>query len=571
MKNHELARILKNISILLDMDSVPFKPRAYEKAALTIEALERDVEQIYREGGVKALKEIPGVGESIAEKIEELIKTGKLAYYEELRKKAPVDLESLTRIEGLGPKTIKTLWEKLKIKNAEELDKAAAAHKISQLPGFKKKSEENILKGIEFAKKSSGRFILGFTLPLIRDIENRLRACPAVKKAVAAGSVRRMKETIGDVDFLVVSDDPSEVADFFVSMPEVVQILEKGSTKSAVKLSTGMNADIRILPEESFGAALQYFTGNKPHNIVLRTIALDKDWKLNEYGIFQKNKQIAGRTEEEVYEKLGLRWIPPELRENTGEIEAAKKDELPNLVELVDLKGDLQVHSNWTDGQNSIREMAEQAKKNGLEYIIISDHSKYLAMTGGLDEKGLLKQAKEIDQVNEQVDGITVIQGVELNILKDGSLDISNDELKNLDVASAAVHSHFDMDNEEMTKRVLKAIENPNVDILLHPTAREIQRREPIPLDIEKVMETAEENGTILDIDSYPDRLDLKDEHIKKAVEIGVKLGISSDSHSTAHLHYLELGVAQARRGWATAKDIVNTRKLEQLRKLLKD
>ena len=571
MKNHELARILKNISILLDMDSVPFKPRAYEKAALTIEALERDVEQIYRENGVKALEEIPGVGESIAEKIEELIKTGKLAYYEELRKKAPVDLESLTRIEGLGPKTIKTLWEKLKIKNAEELEKAAAAHKISQLPGFKKKSEENILKGIEFAKKSSGRFILGFTLPLIRDIENRLRACPAVKKAVAAGSVRRMKETIGDVDFLVVSDDPSEVADFFVSMPEVVQILEKGSTKSAVKLSTGMNADIRILPEESFGAALQYFTGNKPHNIVLRKIALDKDWKLNEYGIFQKNKQIAGRTEEEVYEKLGLRWIPPELRENTGEIEAAKKDELPNLVELVDLKGDLQVHSNWTDGQNSIREMAEQAKKNGLEYIIISDHSKYLAMTGGLDEKGLLKQAKEIDQVNEQVDGITVIQGVELNILKDGSLDISNDELKNLDVASAAVHSHFDMDNEEMTKRVLKAIENPNVDILLHPTAREIQRREPIPLDIEKVMETAKENGTILDIDSYPDRLDLKDEHIKKAVEIGVKLGISSDSHSTAHLHYLELGVAQARRGWATAKDIVNTRKLEQLRKLLKD
>ena len=570
MKNHEVARILKNISILLDMDSIPFKPRAYEKAALTIEALERDVEQIYREGGVKALKEIPGVGESIAEKIEELVKTGRLVYYEELRKKAPVDLESLTRIEGLGPKTIKTLWEKLKIKNAEELEKAAAAHKISQLPGFKKKSEENILKGIEFAKKSSGRFILGFTLPLIRDIEKRLRACPAVKKVVAAGSVRRMKETIGDVDFLVVSDDPIEVADFFVSMPEVVQILEKGSSKSAVKLSTGMNADIRILPEESFGAALQYFTGNKPHNIVLRKIALDKDWKLNEYGIFLENKQIAGRTEEEVYEKLGLRWIPPELRENTGEIEAAKKAELPNLVELKDLKGDLQVHSNWTDGQNSIREMAEQAQKNGLEYVIISDHSKYLAMTGGLDEKGLLMQAKEIEQVNKQVDGITVIQGVELNILKDGSLDVSDDALKKLDVASAAVHSHFDMDEEEMTKRVLKAIENPNVDFLLHPTAREIQRREPIPLDIEKVMETAKRNGTILDIDSYPDRLDLKDEHIKKAVEIGVKLGISSDSHSTAHLHYLELGVAQARRGWATAKDIVNTRKLEQFKKLLK-
>jgi DNA polymerase (family 10) len=570
MKNHEVARILKDISILLDMDDVQFKPRAYEKAALTIEALEEDVEKIYAEGGIKALKQIPGVGESIAEKIEELIKTGKLEYYEQLHKKVPVDLESLTGIEGLGPKTIKTLWQKLKIRNVEELEKAASAHKISQLPGFKKKTEENILKGIEFAKKSSGRFILGFTLPLIRSIEERLKAVPEVKKAVAAGSVRRMKETIGDVDFLVLSDDPQKVADYFVSMPEVIQILEKGKTKSAVKLNTGMNADIRILPEESFGAALQYFTGSKPHNIELRRIAQDNDWKLNEYGIFQKNKQIAGKTEEEVYEKLGLQWIPPELRESTGEIEAAEKKELPNLIECKDMKGDLQVHSNWTDGQNSIQEMAEQAKKNGLEYIVISDHSKYLAMTGGLDEKGLLKQAKEIDQVNKHIDGLTILKGVELNILKDGSLDVSDEALQKLDVASAGVHSHFDMNREEMTNRVLKAIENPNVDIIVHPTTRQIQKREPVQLDIEKVIEAAKQTGTILDIDSYPDRLDLKDEHIKKAVQVGAKLGISTDSHSTAHLHYLELGVAQARRGWATAKDIVNTRKLEEFKKMLK-
>ncbi len=445
MKNSEVARILRNISILLDMDDVPFKPRAYEKAALTIEALEEDVDKTYAEGGIKALKEIPGVGESIAEKIEELIKTGKLEYYEELHKKTPVDLESLTRIEGLGPKTIKTLYQKLNITNIDELEKAANAHQISQLPGFKKKTEENILKGIDFARKSGGRFILGFTLPLIRDIESRLKTCPEVKKAVAAGSVRRMKETIGDVDFLVLSDDPPTVADFFVSMPEVIQVIEKGKTKSAVKLKTGMNADIRILPEESFGAALQYFTGSKPHNIELRKIAIEKKWKLNEYGIFQKNRQIAGRTEEEVYAKLGLQWIPPEMRENTGEIELAKKDQLPKIVEYKDIKGDLQVHTNWTDGQNSIREMAEQAKKNGLEYIVISDHSKYLAMTGGLDEKGLAKQAKEIGDVNKQVDGITVLQGVELNILKDGSLDVSDEALKKLDVASAGVHSHFDM------------------------------------------------------------------------------------------------------------------------------
>ncbi len=570
MKNHEVARILKNISILLDMDDVPFKPRAYEKAALTIEALEEDIEKIYADGKVRTLKQIPGVGERIAEKIEELIKTGKIDYYEQLHKKVPVDLEALTRIEGLGPKTIKTLWQKLRVTNIAELEKAALEHRISKLPGFKEKTEENILKAIEFDKQSAGRFILGFTLPLVRSIEARLRALPEVKRAVAAGSVRRMKETIGDVDFLVLSDNPEKVADYFVSMPEVVQILEKGSTKSAVKMNTGMNADIRILPEESFGAALQYFTGNKLHNIELRKVAQAKGWKLNEYGLFQKDRHVAGKTEEEVYEKLGLQWIPPELRENTGEIEAAKKRELPNLLEYGDVKGDLQVHSNWTDGQNSISEMAKQAKKIGLEYIVISDHSQYLAMTGGLDESRLLKQSKEIDQVNEDVEGITVLKGVELNILRDGSLDISDEALRKLDVASAGLHSHLDINREEMNERVLRAIQNPNVDILVHPTTRQLKKREAVQLDIEKVIETAKETGTILDIDSYPDRLDLKDEFIKQAVREGVKLGISSDAHSIAHLHYLELGVAQARRGWATAEDVVNTRKMSEFRKMLK-
>ncbi len=570
MKNFEVAQILRNISVLLDMDDVPFKPRAYEKAVRSIEALEEEVEDIYSRGGVKALTQIPGVGESIAEKIEELIKTGKLNYYEELSSKTPVDLDSLWGLEGMGPKTIKVLYQKLGIKNINDLEKAAQKHEISKLPHFKQKTEENILRSIEFAKKSRGRFILGFALPLIREIESKLKSLPEVKKALAAGSVRRMKETVGDVDFLVVSDNPQIVTDFFVSMPEVLQIIERGNTKSAVKLKTGMNADIRILPEKSFGAALQYFTGNKDHNIALRKIATSKDWKLSEYGIFQKEKQIAGQTEEEVYEKLGLAWIPPELRENMGEIEAAKKKQLPELIGYKDLKGDLQVHTNWTDGANSIKEMAEQAKKNGLEYIVISDHSRTLAMTGGLEEKDLQKQRKEIDQVNKQLNGITVLQGVELNILKDGSVDISDAALKDLDVASAAVHSYFDMSKEDMTKRVLKAIENPNIDILLHPTTREIQKRDPIQLNMEKLFELAKSTGTILDIDSYPDRLDLKDEYIRKAVQNNVKLGISSDSHTTTHLHYLELGIAQARRGWATAKDIVNTKNLREFQKKLK-
>jgi DNA polymerase (family 10) len=335
-------------------------------------------------------------------------------------------------------------------------------------------------------------------------------------------------------------------------------------------LTPGLNADVRILPEQSFGAALQYFTGNKDHNIALRRIAQDKGWKLSEYGIFSGEKQIAGRTEEDVYEKLGLQWIPPELRENTGEIEAAKKGELPNLIGYSDLKGDLQVHSNWTDGQNSILEMAEQAKKIGLEYVVISDHTKYLAMTGGLDDKGLLTQRREIDQVNKKMERFTVLQGAEVNILKDGELDISDKALKSLDVASAAVHSHFNLPKDEMTNRILKAVENPNVDIICHPTTRQIQRREPVHLDIDKMIEAAKDSGTILDVDSYPDRLDLKDEHIKKAVQAGAKLGISSDAHSTIHLNYLELGIAQARRGWATAKDVVNTRSVDAFRKLLK-
>ncbi len=570
MKNIEVAKILKEISIILDMDNVPFKPRSYEKAARSIEAQEEDVEEIYAKGGVKALMEIPGVGQSIAEKIEELIQTGKLRYYEELKRRIPVDLESLSKIEGLGPKTIKVLWEKLQIQNIDDLEKAARAHKIAKLPGFKEKTEQNILKGIEFAKRSSGRHILGYALPLIRTIEDRLKSLPDVESVSVAGSVRRMKETVGDVDFLVISAKPGKVMDYFVSMPEVVDIIGKGDTKSSIRLKTGMDADIRVLPEESFGAALQYFTGSKDHNIALRRIAQEEGMKLSEYGLFKNDKQVAGRTEEEVYRKCGLAWIPPELRENTGEIEAAIKNRLPRLINYADLKGDLQVNSTWTDGAHSIREMAEEAKRIGMEYIAITDHAKTLAMTRGLDEKRLMEQGEEIDKVNEELTGIKILKSIELNILKDGSVDIADDVLEKLDVVGAAVHSYFNLSREEMTKRFLRTIENPNVDIIFHPTARQIQRRDAIQLDIERVIEASKDQGTILDIDSFPDRLDLKDEYIRKGVQAGVKLDISSDSHSKSHFRFLELGIAQARRGWATAKDIVNTRGVDEFTKLLK-
>nr|MDO8097602.1 DNA polymerase/3'-5' exonuclease PolX [Candidatus Njordarchaeota archaeon] len=569
MKNFEIVKVLNEIAVLLEMDNVQFKPRAYEKAARSIEALEEDVEDIYKKGGLEALMEIPGVGKSIAEKMEELVKTGKLEYYEELKKKVPVDLEGLSRIEGLGPKTIKTLYEQLKIRSIDDLEKAAREHRISGLPGFKEKTEQNILKGIEFARKSAGRYILGFTLPLIRDIEKRLRALPEVRRVVAAGSVRRWKETIGDADFLVISDEPTKVMDYFTSMPEVIDVTSKGETKSSVKLKIGMDADIRVLTEDSFGAALQYFTGGKDHNIALRRIAQEKGWKLSEYGLFEGDKQIAGRAEEEIYEKLGLQWMPPELRENTGEVEAALEHRLPKVIDYKDLRGDLQIHTNWTDGANPIQEMAEEAKRIGLEYIVISDHSKGLAMTGGLDDEKLLKQGAEIDKANEKINGFRILKGVELNIMKDGSLDISDKTLEQLDFVAAAVHSNLNMNKDEMTKRVLKAMENPNVDMICHPTERQIQVREPVQIDIERLIQAAKDTRTVLDIDSYPDRLDLKDEYIRKAVEIGTKLGISSDSHSKIHLHYLEFGIAQARRGWATTRDIVNTRKVDELLKIL--
>lgn len=365
MKNLELATILRNIAILLEMEDVAFKPRAYENAAKSIEMLQESIEDVYQEGGVKSLMQIPRIGESIAEKIEEFIRTGNIAYYNELKKKVPVDLEGLSQIEGLGPKKIKSLWQALRIQDIGALEKAALAHKVCKIPGFQEKTEQNILKGIEFAKKSKGRYILGSALPLIEGIESQLRTLPEVKKVVVAGSVRRMKETIGDADFLAVSNDPHKVMEYFVSMPEVEDILARGETKSVVRLNTGMHCDLRIVQEESFGAALQYFTGNKEHNIELRTIAIQKGWKLNEYGLFKGDKRLFGATEEEIYIALGLQWIPPELRENRGEIEAAKKDRLPVLIGYDDLKGDLQVHTKWTDGTNSILEMAEAAKKSG--------------------------------------------------------------------------------------------------------------------------------------------------------------------------------------------------------------
>jgi len=572
MTNREVSKILYEMAILLEMKEVAFKPQAYEKAAHSIEALSESVKEIYEKGGLKALEDIPGVGSGIAERIEELIKTRHIKDYDRLKKQIPVDVEGLASIEGIGPKMILKLYKKLGIKNREQLEKAAAKRLLSKQGGFGEKTEDNILRAIGFLKKEHGRFILGFTMPTVRVILEKIKKVEGVEKAEFAGSIRRMQETVGDLDILVISKKPSKIMDFFVSMPEVEAIYSKGTTKSSVRLNIGMDADLRILPPESFGAALQYFTGDKYHNIKIREIAIKKGYKLSEYGLFKDSKLIAGKTEEEIYKKLGLDIMPPEIRTNNGEIEAASKGELPELIGYDEVKGDLQIQTDWTDGVASIREMAEAAKKLGLEYICITDHTKSLAMTGGSDEKQLIKQMAAIDEINREFQSskFKILKGAEVNIMKDGTLDINDETLAQLDVVGAAVHSNFKMPEQKMTDRIIRAMENPNVDIIFHPTGRLIQRRDAYKVDMDALLKTAKRTKTVMEINAYPDRLDLKDEYIRKAVEMGVKLAIDTDAHAPAHLKYLEYGIGQARRGWARAKDVINTHPWQEMLKLLK-
>lgn len=558
----------------LEMQNIPFKPRAYVKAAQVISGLEEEIGEIYGKGGLGALEEIPGVGVSIAEKIEELLKTGRCRYYEDLKKKTPVDLSELSAIEGLGPKSVKKLYQKLGVKNLADLEKAAGAGKIARLEGFGKKSEDNILKGIEFVKKSGGRFILGFAMPEIRVIESRLGNLAGVEELVVAGSVRRRKETIGDVDILVISQKPKPVMDYFVGMPEVVRVYAHGETKSAVKIKSGLDIDLRVVERRSYGAALNYFTGSKDHNVALRQIAIKKGYKLNEYGLFRGKKQVAGKSEEEIYKALGMDYIEPEMRENTGEIELSRKHALPKLIGYDELCGDLQIQTDWTDGSDSIETMASVASKAGLKYIAVTDHTKHLAMTHGLDERRILKQMAEIDRINEKLKikngKFRILKGTECDILKDGSLDLPDDVLAKLDVVGAAVHSYFNLPRGEQTERIKRAMSNPHVDILFHPTGRIINRRAAYEVDMDELIKTAKKTGTVMEIDALPDRLDLKDEYIRKCVEAGVKLAIDSDAHSPTHFPYLEYGIAQARRGWATNSDIINTQPLEKMLCLLK-
>ena len=562
MRNKEVARVLYAIADLLEIKEEKFKPNAYRKAAQNIELLPEDIEKVFEQGN---LEKIPGVGKNIAKKIEEFLKTGKLEYYERLKKEIPVDVEALSSIEGMGPKKIKTLYNELGIKNLSELEKAAREGKIREIKGMGEKTEKKILESIAFARKGK-RELLGVILPEAMELKALLEK--KVEMISIAGSLRRMKETVGDMDILAFSSRPAEVMDFFTSMENVEAVIAKGETKSSVRLESGIQVDLRIVPKESFGSALQYFTGSKEHNIEVRRIAVRAGCKLNEYGLFKGEKRIAGETEEVVYRALGMDYIPPELRENRGEVEAAMAGKLPHLIEYGDVKGDLQMHTKWSDGANTIEEMVEEARKMGHEFIAITDHVGSLKIAGGMDEDEIRKQMREVEKVNEKYDDIHVFYGVEVNIMKDGSLDMGKSVLKDVDVVVAGIHSGLRMSEEEMTARMIKAMESGVVNIIAHPTGRIIQRREGIKLDFEKVFDAAKENGVVMEINAQPARLDLNDVHVKRAVEKGLKLSIGTDAHNLSNLHYINLGVAVARRGWAEKKDIINTYDIKKLEKV---
>jgi len=567
MKNQLIVKILNNIADILELQEVPFKPIAYRRAAQSIESLSEDIADVYERG---ELEEISGVGRNIAEKIAEIIETGKLKYYERLKREIKIDVEGLNNIPNLGPKKIKALYNILRVKNVEDLEKALREQKVRRLPGFGEKTELLLLQGIEALQKRPSRFLYLHAIPIVEMVKKNLARYDFVKRVEVAGSYRRGKETVGDLDFLVVSPQPAMVMDVFTKMKDVTEVLAKGGTKSSIRLSNGMQVDLRVVQENEFGSALLYFIGSKEHNIELRKIALKKGLTLSEYGLFSlKNKKwIAGRTQEEIYQKLGLRFIEPELRENKGEIDAARQGKLPTLVTAKDIKGVFHNHTTWSDGHNSHLEMAQKAEELGFKFMSFNDHFGHVGITNPLTEKRLGKYLQEIEKVQKKV-GIRVFNGVEIDILKDGSLPLSASKLSKLDVVIASVHVALTMKEKEMTKRVCHALNKYPINILGHPFDRILQEREAIALNLDKVFETAQKHNIFLEANSSPKRMDLPGESIKAGLEAGCKFALSTDAHHLSHLPYYFLGVNMARRGWLEQKHLLNCWSLGKIEKAL--
>lgn len=569
VQNSEIAQIFTEVADLLEIeDANQFRVRAYRNAARTIEGYPDRVYKMVESGD--PVDEISGIGEDLAKKINEIVETGNLVFLEELRSRTPQSLIKLLDISGLGPKRVQKLYQELNITNIEDLRAALKAGKVSDIDGFGPKTEENILEALESKSFEKERTRLDIAEQFVDPMVEYLKENEFVDEAVVAGSYRRRKETVGDLDIIAISNEGQKVCEAFVDFDSISDVMSQGETKASVKLRSGLQVDLRVVKKESYGGALLYFTGSKAHNIHLRNIALDKGFKLNEYGVFKGADYVLGETEKEIYEFFDMSYIVPELREDNGEIEAALDHNLPDLVQLDDIRGDLQMHTKASDGKNTLEEMAVEAERLGYEYIAITDHTSHIGVTRGLDIEDARAYIKKIEAFNEEQNNLTVLKSVEVDILKDGSLDLPDEILEQMDVILVSVHSNFELEEEEQTNRIIKALENPNVNILAHPSTRMIGSREPIKMNLQKIMETALDLGCFLEINAAPERLDLWDDAIRRARELGLKLVISTDAHRVSELANMKYGIFQARRGWASKSMILNTLSLEDLQEQLK-
>jgi len=565
--NTEIADLFEELADLLEIESAnPFRVRAYRNAARTIRAA-RSMTELLAEG--EDLSSLPGIGEELAEKIATIVTTGKLPLLEEVRARTPAALSELMRIEGLGPKRVKQLYSELGIRSFEDLRRAVESGRVRELKGFGAKTEQLISQRLERATRAEQRMKLRDAGEIADSLLRHLRKVEGVAEVTVAGSYRRRRDTIGDLDILASATKGARVMAAFVGYEDVAEVVSQGSTRSTVRLRNGVQVDLRVVPRVSYGAALHYFTGSKAHNIALRTLAMKRKLKINEYGVFRGEKRIAGRTEQEVFKSVGLPLIPPELRENRGEIEAALRGRLPELIEREDLRGDLHCHTNATDGRASLEDMVEAARNRGYEYLSINDHSRHVTVARGLDEKRLSAQLRTIDRLNARLDGIVILKSIELDILEDGSLDLPDRILRELDFTVCAVHYALGLPRRKQTERILRAMDNRYFTVLAHPTGRLINEREPCEIDLERIIEAARERGCLLELNAQPDRLDLDDQACKLAKELGVGIVISTDAHGPADLDLMRFGIDQARRGWLVPRDVANTRPLEELRKLL--
>jgi DNA polymerase (family 10) len=567
--NNDIAAIFEEIADFLEIEGEnPFRIRAYRNAARTVTGLGEELKDMVADG--EDLTKLPGIGKELAAKILEILETGTAKALIKLQQRIPKTVVEMLKLPNLGPKRVRILYQDLKIKNLKQLSLAARKGRIRALEGFGEKSEKAIFEAIEARAQKEKRFKIAAVKPTVDSLIDFLKTVSGVIDVVAAGSFRRSRETVGDLDILVTARKTSPVMKRFVEYDEIAKVLSRGVTRSSVVLRSGLQVDVRLVAQSSFGAALQYFTGSKDHNIAIRRLGQQRGLKINEYGVFRFEKQLAGRTEASVYKTLDLPYIPPELRENRGEIEAAADHRLPQLVERKDLQGDLHLHTHATDGHNSIEEMAQAAKKHDLKYIAVTEHSDRLKVAGGLDPPGLMRQIDEIDRLNDQLKGIRILKGLEVEILEDGTLDLPDAVLARLDLVVGTVHSYFNLSLEKQTERILRAMDHRYFSMLAHPTGRLIDEREPYAVDMMRIIHKARDRGCFLELNSNPRRLDLYDIYCQVAKAEGVLVSINSDAHSINDFNYLTLGVGQARRGWLEKDDVLNTRSLAQLRKLLK-